>query len=282
MVLMSTLILATVNSDTDFILWMDTLDTAIGGVLIQKQLFEGRMVKRTLVYFLRKLHTVKMRYPAYDCELLTISTNLEHWMCYVYGRKHTTVYTDHTLLQHIVAQNKLTSRQWHYLVRLQQHDYKVKYFPSAMNIMVDALSQIAYPWEEWLSDVLGHLNMVEIRILASTEWLDNIRKGYEEDAIFRPVAQNLNSSTKDEKERKITSKQNHRISERVQSYMLEECLLYHKPLDRKLCIPRLLRVDVIWEVHDVILGSGHNGISKTAAAVSMWYHWPKLIDSVAE
>jgi len=87
--------------------------------------------------------------------------------------------------------------------------------------------------------------MVEIRILASTEWLDNIRKGYEEDAIFRPVAQNLNSSTKDEKERKITSKQNHRISERVQSYMLEECLLYHKPLDRKLCIPRLLRVDVI-------------------------------------
>jgi len=55
--------------------------------------------------------------------------------------------------------------------------------------------------------------MVEIRILASTEWLDNIRKGYEEDAIFRPVAQNLNSSTKDEKERKMTSKQNHRISE---------------------------------------------------------------------
>lgn len=64
--------------------------------------------------------------------------------------------------------------------------------------------------------------------------------------------------------------------------MLKEDLLYHKLSGRKLYIPWLLRADVIREAHDVILGGGHNGVTKTAAAVSARYHWPKSTDSVAE
>jgi len=58
---------------------------AIGGVLPQKQQFEGRLVERPLGYFSRKLYAVESRYPAYDRELLVTSTNLEHWDCYVHG-----------------------------------------------------------------------------------------------------------------------------------------------------------------------------------------------------
>jgi len=119
-------------------------------------------------------------------------------------------------------------------------------------------------------------------ISASTEWLGNIRKRYKEDAIFGPVVRNLSNSTMKEKEKKPTSKQDRRISERAKSYTLEESLLYHKPLGGKLYIPKPLRADVIREANDSILGSGHNGVAKTAAAVSAQYHWPKLIDSVAE
>jgi hypothetical protein len=78
-------VLATLDPDTDFILRTDASDTAIGGVLAQRQLFEGRMVERPLGYFSRKLHAVESRYPAYDRELLAISANLEHWACYVHG-----------------------------------------------------------------------------------------------------------------------------------------------------------------------------------------------------
>jgi len=56
------------------------------------------MVERPLGYFSWKLHTVETRYPAYDRELLAITANLDHWACYVYGRKRTTIYMDHAAL----------------------------------------------------------------------------------------------------------------------------------------------------------------------------------------
>jgi len=142
--LISSPVLATLDPDTHFILRTDTSDTAIGGILAQKQMFEGRLVEWPMGYFSRKLHTVEARYPAYDRELLAISANLEHWTCYVHWQKCTTIYTDPALLQHILGQNKLTRHQWHHLGRLQQHDYEVKYFSGAANVVADILSQIAY------------------------------------------------------------------------------------------------------------------------------------------
>jgi len=94
-----------------------------------------------------------------------IRANLEQWTCYVHGRKRTTIYTDHASLQHIPAPNKLTSRQWCHLDRLQLHDYEVKYFPGAANVVADMFSQIAYT-QRGQSEVkqpkadLQHLNIV--------------------------------------------------------------------------------------------------------------------------
>jgi len=272
----------------------------------QKQLFEGKVVERPLGYFSRKLHAVETRYPAYDRELLAISANLEHWACYVHGRKRTTIYTDHAALQHILGQNKLTSRQWRHLDKLQQHDYEVKYFPGAANVVADALSRIAYtkqaepratlgvadtlsrrgytsPKDQAvaLSGVSDPVNVVELRISASDEWLDDVRNGYKENAIFGPVVHYLRDPS--EKDNKNTdTKQRRRIKERAKAYTLEEGLLFHAPSGGKLCIPKSLRSDVIREAHDAILGGGHMGTAKTAAAVGSRYHWPKMTDSIAE
>jgi len=132
------------DPDIDFILRTDTYDTAIGGVLDQRQFFEGKDVERPLGYFSRKLHAVETRYPAYNQELLAISVNLEYCACYVHGRQHTTIYTDHAALQHILRQNKLSSRQWRYLDKLQQHNYDIRFFPGASNTVADALSRVTY------------------------------------------------------------------------------------------------------------------------------------------
>jgi hypothetical protein len=134
-------------------------------------------VERLLGYFSRKLHAAESQYSAYDRELLAISVNLEHWGCNVHVRERTTIYTDHAILQQILGQNKLTSRQWHHLDRLQQHDYGVKYNPDVVNIVADALSRIAYTQSEPATAV-NLLNVVRLRISPSEEWLDDVRKGY--------------------------------------------------------------------------------------------------------
>jgi len=90
-------------------------------------------------------------------------------------------------LQHILGQNKLTSCQWHHLDRLQQHDYEVKYFSGAANVVANALSRIAYTQEEQLKVDPQYLNVMEMRVSASTEWLNDVQKGYGEDTIFGPV-----------------------------------------------------------------------------------------------
>jgi len=133
-----------------------------------------------------------------------------------------------------------------------------------------------------LSGVLDPVNVVELRISASVEWLDHVRNGYKEDAIFGPVVHYLSDQSEKDNKKNTDAKQRWRIKERAKAYTLKEDLLFHTPSGGMLCIPKSLRSDVIREAHDPILGGGHMGTAKTAAVVGSQYHWRKMTDSNVE
>jgi len=155
------------------------------------------------------------------------------------------------------------------------------------NIVAHSLSRIAYtrtPDTPGPGPVVGEslVNVVELRISASQEWLQDIQKEYTQHITFASILEDLQSSGIGRDITTTNDKKSRRIRERAKGYLLRDGLLFHRASGEKLCIPRVLQADVIREAHHAILGGGHVGIEKTAAAVASRYYWPRQTDTVAE
>jgi len=70
--------------------------------------FKSFPQERILAYNSHKLSGTKTRYSTYDQELLAVCDAIEYWRYYLHG-SHFTVQTDHSSLQHVVKQPKLSS-----------------------------------------------------------------------------------------------------------------------------------------------------------------------------
>jgi hypothetical protein len=101
------------------------------------------MRERIIAYFSRKLLDAETRYSTYDKLLLAIRDAITHWCYYLHGNDggKFLVRTDHSSLQHILKQPKLTSRQMRLLETLQEYDFDIEYWPGAKNYVQDALSR---------------------------------------------------------------------------------------------------------------------------------------------
>jgi len=153
------------------------------------------------------------------------------------------------------------------------------------NIVADALSRIAYTWTPEIPEPIAEtslVNVVELRISASQEWLQDIQKEYTQDITFAPILEHLQSSGIGRDITATNDKRSRRIREPAKGYILRDGLLFHRACGEKLYIPRVLQADVIREAHDATLGGGHVGVEKTAAAVASRYHWPRQTDTVME
>jgi hypothetical protein len=137
--------LALPKAGCQYLVRTDASDFAIGGTLRQFQPEDdddGRMRERIIAY-LRKLLDAETRYSTYDKELLAIRDAITHQRYYLHGNDggKFLVRTNHSSLQHILKQPKLTSRQRRLLETLQEYNFDIEYWPGAKNYVQDALSR---------------------------------------------------------------------------------------------------------------------------------------------
>ena len=164
-------------------------------------------MERPLGFFSRKLQDIETRYAAYDRELLAIHDNLMHWEPYLSNR-HTSVYTDHTSLQHILGQQKLSSRQWRHLYELQQIDCAIKYCSGAANLVADAFSRIHHPVSTTPAATIS-INTMELQIIGAEEWKQEVCELLVEDAYFGPIVNVLREEAEVSEEASPLLKEKH-------------------------------------------------------------------------
>ena len=174
--LASALVLALRDPECDYIQCTDASDVAIGGILAQMQPQgpEGRLVQRPLGFISLQLHDVERRYQACDRQLLVIQVNSLHPEPYLSNR-HTSVYTDHVSLQHILSLQNLCSHQWQHLDKLPQIDCSIKYFPGTSNLVADAFSRIHHPVSVTPAATIS-IHTMELQIIGAGEWKQEVCK----------------------------------------------------------------------------------------------------------
>ncbi|GKD54004.1 putative reverse transcriptase domain-containing protein [Tanacetum coccineum] len=107
-------------------------------------------LKDNHVQQLPKIH--EKNYTTHDLELGAVVFALKIWRHYLYGTK-CTVFTDHKILQHILAQKELNIRQRRWLDLLSDYYCEIRYHLGKANVVAYALAQ-----KEWIKP-LGEENL---------------------------------------------------------------------------------------------------------------------------
>jgi hypothetical protein len=183
------------------------------------------------------------------------------------------------------------------LETLQEYDFDIEYWPGAKNYVQDALSRrpdykeppiprlgarqrlaevpdagevLAAMVEDCSQD--GEIMMATVAAQAG-EWLDRVREGYRLDGYFDLVWEEL-VGVEEAVEEEVSAERHKQRRDRAKKYYLEDGLIYDK-IQRRLCVPKALQMEVIEEAHNSATG-GHFGAARTEAMVASRFFWKGL------
>jgi hypothetical protein len=117
----------------------DASDFGLGGVLSQ---LVRPGVEQPISYFSRTLSKPERKYAVTRKEMLALVELLQHFRCYILGRKFK-VRTDHSALQRLRTFKEPVSQVARWIKRLAEYDFEIEHRPGKQHGNADALSR--YP-----------------------------------------------------------------------------------------------------------------------------------------
>nr|GFA79306.1 reverse transcriptase domain-containing protein [Tanacetum cinerariifolium]GFA79324.1 reverse transcriptase domain-containing protein [Tanacetum cinerariifolium] len=135
-------ILIAPNWDQPFELMCDASDYAVGAVL--EQIIEKHF--RPIHYASKTMNQAEANYTTTEKEMLAVVYAFENFRSYLIKNK-SIVYTDHSALKYLFAKKDAKARLLHWILLLQEFDFKVIDTRGAENYADDHLSRLENPYE---------------------------------------------------------------------------------------------------------------------------------------
>ncbi|GFY02713.1 hypothetical protein TNCV_3505931 [Trichonephila clavipes] len=227
----------------------DASGYGIGAVLVQIQ----NNVEKVIAYASRTLTKAEKNYSTTERECLAIVWATNKFRPYIFG-KHFTVVTDHHSLCWLMNLKDPSGRLARWALRLQEHDFDVKYKTGKKHSDADALSR--NPVEE------------------ETETSDK----------FLAVTTSMNLAMEQKKDQDLAKLKLLSNSSKNEEFRFIDGILCKKNFDPdgKLwlpVIPKHLRADILRHFHDAPT-AGHLGFAKTYDRIRKRFYWPGMYRNV--
>ncbi|GFS58529.1 hypothetical protein TNCV_111471 [Trichonephila clavipes] len=227
----------------------DASGYGIGAVLVQIQ----NNVEKVIAYASRTLTKAEKNYSTTERERLAIVWATNKFRPYIFG-KHFTVVTDHHSLCWLMNLKDPSGRLARWALRLQEHDFDVKYKTGKKHSDADALSR--NPVEE------------------ETETSDK----------FLAVTTSMNLAMEQKKDQDLAKLKLLSNSSKNEEFRFIDGILCRKNFDPdgKLwlpVIPKHLRADILRHFHDAPT-AGHLGFAKTYDRIRKRFYWPGMYRNV--
>lgn len=238
-------VLAMADFAKPFILHTDASDVGIGGVLVQGEGNEEKVIG----FMSHKLTSTQKKYSTTERECLAVLMAIEHFRPYVEGSKFSVI-TDHSSLIWLQNLKDPVGRLGRWILKLQQYDFKFIHRKGKFNLVPDALSRA------FVSEIKLSLENFSI------------------DAWYRDLKKNIELNPGKYPDFKIEQDLIFKHCETSKSFELEK-------YKWKLVVPETVRKEIMQQCHDDP-GAAHMGFYKTLNKIKNEYYWPKMTKSIAE
>nr|GEY82811.1 reverse transcriptase domain-containing protein [Tanacetum cinerariifolium] len=254
-------ILITPNWDQPFELMCDASDYAVGAVL-------GKRIEkhfRPIYYASKTMNQAEANYTTTEKEMLAVVYAFKKFRSYLIINK-SIVYTDHSALKYLFAKKDAKARLLHWILLLQEFDFKVIDTRRAENYAADHLSRLENPFE----------NVFDPKEINKTFPLESLNKVVHKDPSTPWFADLANYHAGNFIIKGMTSQQKQKIFKDARHYFWDDPYLFRTCADQiiRRCVAGKEAIDILNACHSGPTG-GHYGANYTAKKVfDSGFYWP--------